>query len=327
MRTLLNKYLDELKCAWKHYSKRVGRAFEEPQPGHEESWLYKAFRNSPWVSRGSKISVLSAIFGTIVLISFFLVKSSESFNLVSRNVKFSQFEGIYVLIEYIFQVCILPPMIYLIFILFFAHVIALIFKRVFDYPGYSVKWIAKRYIKFLGDATVGAIICGLISFALFVSGEDYKASFSLVDYISFFTFAFSVLYSFVVFIKIFVEMREFFKYSIMGLIFPAGCFASSWIFFDVILNGSMLSSVAKAVTGSYVDPLLMRVQKLFNASPSDIATIRQNLSDNPLLWMGSSSPEYSVFLWYMKLALLLLVVILFVFFWVHDRKRNSTDES
>lgn len=326
MSTLLNKYLNELKCAWKHYSKRAGRAFEEPQPGHEESWVYKTFRNSPWISRGSRISFFSAIFATVVLVSLFWVKSSESFNLVAQNVKFSQFEGIYVLIEYIFQVCVLPSMIYLIFILFFAHVIALIFKRVFDYPGYSAKWIAKRYIKFLGDATVGAIICGIVSFALFVSGENYKASFSLVDYISFFTFTFSVLYSFVVFIKIFVEMRKFFKYSIMGLIFPAGCIASSWIFFDVILNGSMLNSVAKAVTGSYIDPLLMRVQKLFDASPSDIATIRQNLSDNPLLWMGSSSLEYSVFLWYMKLTLLMTAISLFVFFWVHDTKK-STEKS
>lgn len=69
-----------------------------------------------------------------------------------------------------------------------------------------------------------------------------------------------------IFIKIFVEMRKFFKYSIMALIFPAGCLAVSWIFFDVILGGSMLNSVAKAVTGSYIDPLLARVQKLVDAT-------------------------------------------------------------
>ena len=101
----------------------------------------------------------------------------------------------------------------------------------------------------------------------------------------------------------------------------------SWIFFDVILGGSMLNSVAKAVTGSYIDPLLVKMQKIFNASPSDVASIRQDFWDNPLLRMGPSSPEYSIVLGQVKLALLLLVVILFMFFWIRDRKRNSTDES
>ena len=151
--------------------------------------------------------------------------------------------------------------------------------------------------------------------------------FSLVDYISFFTLSFSILCSFVFFIKIFVEMRKFFKYSIMALIFPAGCLAVSWIFFDVILGGSMLNSVAKAVTGSYIDPLLARVQKLVDATPSDMSVIRKNFSDNPLLWLGTSSPEYSVVLGQMKIALLCFAVVIFVFFWVRDRKRNPTDES
>ena len=130
------------------------------------------------------------------------------------------------------------PMIYLIIILFFAHVFAVVFKRVFDYKGYSIRWIAGKYIKSLGDATVIAIICGIVTFAIFVSDDDQKMFFSLVDYISFFTLSFSILCSFVFFIKIFVEMRKFFKYSIMALIFPAGCLAVSWIFFDVILGGS-----------------------------------------------------------------------------------------
>ena len=98
-------------------------------------------------------------------------------------------------------------------------------------------------------------------------------------------------------------------------------------FFDVILSGSMLNSVAKAVTGSYIDPLLTRVQKLFDATPSDMSVIRKNFSDNPLLWLGSSSPEYSVVLGQMKIVLLCFVVVIFVFFWVRDRKRDSTDES
>ena len=317
---MLNKYLDELKCAWKHYSKRAGRAFEEPQPGHEESWIYKKIRTPPWVSRGGKISFISATAVTVIFIYAYWVVLYQGFTQGSEYARFPKFEEVYTLCEYILQVCILPPMIYLIIILFFAHVFAVVFKRVFDYKGYSIRWIAGKYIKSLGDATVIAIICGIVTFAIFVSGDDQKMFFSLVDYISFFTLSFSILCSFIFFIKIFVEMRKFFKYSIMGLIFPAGCIASSWIFFDVILNGSMLNSVAKAVTGSYIDPLLMRVQKLFDASPSDIATIRQNLSDNPLLWMGSSSLEYSVFLWYMKLTLLMTAISLFVFFGFTIRK-------
>lgn len=327
MRTLLNKYLDELKCAWKHYSKRAGRAFEEPQPGHEESWIYKKIRTSPWVSRGGKISFISASAVTVIFIYAYWVVFYQSFTLGSEYAKFPKFEEVYTLFEYILQIYILPPMIYLIIILFFAHVFAVVFKRVFDYEGYSIRWIAGKYIKFLGDSTVIAIICGIVTFAIFVSGDDQKMLFSLVDYISFFTLSFSILCSFIFFIKIFVEMRKFFKYSIMALIFPAGCLAISWIFFDVILGGSMLNSVAKAVTGSYIDPLLVRVQKLFDATPSDISVIRKNFSDNPLLWLGSSSPEYSVVLGQMKIVLLCFAVVIFVFFWVRDRKRNPTDES
>lgn len=326
MRILLNKYFDELKHAWKHYCKRAGRAFEEPQPGHEESWIYKKIRTSGWAEEGSKLSFISTFFAIIVVFSLVCLSVYQAISETSRYMKFSYFEEFYILSEYIFQVCILPPMIYLIIILFFAHVVALIFKRVFDFSGYSLEWIAKRYIKVLGDATVIAIICGVVSFAVFVSGEKYKASFSLADYMSFFAFSFSIVFSFVFFIKIFVEMRKFFEFPVMGIIFPAGCLAVSWIFFDVILGGSMLNSVAKAVTGSYIDPLLARVQKLFDATPSDMSVIRKNFSDNPLLWLGSSSPEYSVVLGQMKIILLCLAVAIFVFFWIRGKKKNSADE-
>lgn len=67
MRILLNKYFDELKHAWKHYSKRAGRAFEEPQPGHEESWIYKKIRTSGWAEEGSKLSFISTFFAIIVV--------------------------------------------------------------------------------------------------------------------------------------------------------------------------------------------------------------------------------------------------------------------
>lgn len=324
---MLKKHLDDLKSVWKHYSKRFRRIFREPQPGHEESWIYKKIRTTGWAEEGSKLSFVSTLFAIIVVFSLVCLSVYGTISETSRYMKFSYFEEFYTLGEYIFQVCILPPMVYLIIILFFAHVVALIFKRVFDFSGYSLAWIAKRYIKVLGDATVIAIICGVVSFAVFVSGENYKASFSLADYMSFFAFSFSIVFSFVFFIKIFVEMREFFEYPIMGIIFPAGCLAISWIFFDVILGGSMLNSVAKAVTGSYIDPLLARVQKLVDATPSDMSVIRKNFSDNPLLWLGTSSPEYSVVLGQMKIALLCFTVVIFVFFWVRDRKRNPTDES
>ena len=186
MRILLNKYLDELKRAWKHYSKRAGRAFEEPQPGHEESWIYKKIRNFPWVSRGGKISFISAAAVTVIFIYAYWVVLYQSFTRGLEYAKFPKFEEVYTLCEYILQVCILPPMIYLIIILFFAHVFAVVFKRVFDYKGYSIRWIAGKYIKSLGDATVIAIICGIVTFAIFVSDDDQKMFFSLVDYISFF---------------------------------------------------------------------------------------------------------------------------------------------
>lgn len=221
----------------------------------------------------------------------------------------------------------MPSFIYAIIILFSAHCIALVFKRVFDYGGYSIGWLSKMYVKILGDVTVVAIIFGLVTFALSVSDVKHKASFSLVDYMSFITLLVSVIFSFGFLVRAFAAMRKFFKYSAMGILFPLGCVASSWIFFDVILGGNMLDYIAKAVTGSYIDPLLARVQKLVDATPSDMSVIRKNFSDNPLLWLGTSSPEYSVVLGQMKIALLCFAVVIFVFFWVRDRKRNPTDES
>jgi membrane protein len=240
---------------------------------------------------------------------------------------FSHFEAIYIIFEYVFQVIVLPSFIYAIIILFSAHCIALVFKRVFDYGGYSIGWLSKMYVKILGDVTVVAIIFGLVTFALSVSDVKHKASFSLVDYMSFITLLVSVIFSFGFLVRAFAAMRKFFKYSAMGILFPVGCVASSWIFFDVILGGNMLDYIAKAVTGSYIDPLLARVQKLVDATPSDMSVIRKNFSDNPLLWLGTSSPEYSVVLGQMKIALLCFAVVIFVFFWVRDRKRNPTDES
>lgn len=324
MRILLNKYLDELKRAWKHYSKRAGRAFEEPQPGHEESWVYKEFR-ALCNMLGKRVALYILVFG----IFMYPVYKSVSWNLaqVESFYTFSHFEAFYIIFEYVFQVIVLPSFIYVIIILFSAHCIALIFKRVFDYGGYSIGWLSKMYVKILGDVTVVAIIFGLVTFALSVSDGKHKASFSLVDYMSFITLLVSVIFSFGFLARAFAAMRKFFKYSIMGILFPVGCVASSWIFFDVILGGNMLDYIAKAVTGSYIDPLLVRVQKLFDATPSDISVIRKNFSDNPLLWLGSSSPEYSVVLGQIKIVLLCFAVVIFVFFWVRDRKRNPTDES
>lgn len=324
MRTLLNKYLDEFKRAWKHYSERAGRVFEEPQPGHEESWLYKKFRMLCNML-GKRVALYILVFGIFVYPMF----KSVSWNLtqVESFYTFSHFEAIYIIFEYVFQVIILPSFIYVIIILFSAHCIALVFKRVFDYDGYSIGWLSKMYVKILGDVTVVAIIFGLVTFALSVSNGKHKASFSLVDYMSFITLLVSVIFSFGFLARAFAEMRKFFKYSAMGILFPVGCVASSWIFFDVILGGNMLDYIAKAVTGSYIDPLLVRVQKLVDATPSDMSVIRKNFSDNPLLWLGTSSPEYSVVLAQMKIVLLCLTVVIFVFFWIRDRKRNSTDES
>lgn len=324
MRTLLNKYLDEFKCAWKHYSKRAGRAFEEPQPGHEESWLYKEFRML-CIMLGKRVALYILVFGIFV----YLVFKSVFWNLeqVESFYTFSHFEAIYIIFEYVFQVIILPSFIYVIIILFSAHCIALVFKRVFDYSGYSIGWLSKMYVKILGDVTVVAIIFGLITFALSVSDGKHKASFSLVDYMSFITLLVSVVFSFGFLARAFAAMRKFFKYSTMGILFPVGCVTSSWIFFDVILGGNMLDYIAKAVTGSYIDPLLVRVQKLVDATPSDMSVIRKNFSDNPLLWLGTSSPDYSVVLGQMKIVLLCLTVVIFVFFWIRDRKMNSTNES
>lgn len=318
---LRKKHFEELKSAWVHYYKRSRRIFDEPQPGHEESWLYRNFRKL------CTILGKGVVFAIIVVGIFAYPVLSWNISRVESFYTFSHFEAIYIIFEYVFQVIVLPSFIYAIIILFSAHCIALVFKRVFDYGGYSIGWLSKMYVKILGDVTVVAIIFGLVTFALSVSDVKHKASFSLVDYMSFITLLVSVIFSFGFLVRAFAAMRKFFKYSAMGILFPVGCVASSWIFFDVILGGSMLNSVAKAVTGSYIDPLLVRMQKIFNASSSDAASIRQNFLDNPLLWMGSSSPEYSVVLDQVKFTLLLLAVILFVFFWIRDRKRNSTDES
>ncbi|MFV0908291.1 MULTISPECIES: hypothetical protein [unclassified Rothia (in: high G+C Gram-positive bacteria)] len=315
------KHFEELKSAWVHYYKRSRRIFDEPQPGHEESWLYRNFRKL------CTILGKGVVFAIIVVGIFAYPVLSWNISRVESFYTFSHFEAIYIIFEYVFQVIVLPSFIYAIIILFSAHCIALVFKRVFDYGGYSIGWLSKMYVKILGDVTVVAIIFGLVTFALSVSDVKHKASFSLVDYMSFITLLVSVIFSFGFLVRAFAAMRKFFKYSAMGILFPVGCVASSWIFFDVILGGNMLDYIAKAVTGSYIDPLLARVQKLVDATPSDMSVIRKNFSDNPLLWLGTSSPEYSVVLGQMKIALLCFAVVIFVFFWVRDRKRNPTDES
>lgn len=318
---LRKKHFEELKSAWVHYYKRSRRIFDEPQPGHEESWLYRNFRKL------CTILGKGVVFAIIVVGIFAYPVLSWNISRVESFYTFSHFEAIYIIFEYVFQVIVLPSFIYAIIILFSAHCIALVFKRVFDYGGYSIGWLSKMYVKILGDVTVVAIIFGLVTFALSVSDVKHKASFSLVDYMSFITLLVSVIFSFGFLVRVFAAMRKFFKYSAMGILFPVGCVASSWIFFDVILGGNMLDYIAKAVTGSYIDPLLARVQKLVDATPSDMSVIRKNFSDNPLLWLGTSSPEYSVVLGQMKIALLCFAVVIFVFFWVRDRKRNPTDES
>lgn len=318
---LRKKLFEELKSAWVHYYKRSRRIFDEPQPGHEESWLYRNFRKL------CTILGKGVVFAIIVVGIFAYPVLSWNISRVESFYTFSHFEAIYIIFEYVFQVIVLPSFIYAIIILFSAHCIALVFKRVFDYGGYSIGWLSKMYVKILGDVTVVAIIFGLVTFALSVSDVKHKASFSLVDYMSFITLLVSVIFSFGFLVRAFAAMRKFFKYSAMGILFPVGCVASSWIFFDVILGGNMLDYIAKAVTGSYIDPLLARVQKLVDATPSDMSVIRKNFSDNPLLWLGTSSPEYSVVLGQMKIALLCFAVVIFVFFWVRDRKRNPTDES
>ena len=315
------KHFEELKSAWVHYYKRSRRIFDEPQPGHEESWLYRNFRKL------CTILGKGVVFAIIVVGIFAYPVLSWNISRVESFYTFSHFEAIYIIFEYVFQVIVLPSFIYAIIILFSAHCIALVFKRVFDYGGYSIGWLSKMYVKILGDVTVVAIIFGLVTFALSVSDVKHKASFSLVDYMSFITLLVSVIFSFGFLVRAFAAMRKFFKYSAMGILFPVGCVASSWIFFDVILGGNMLDYIAKAVTGSYIDPLLARVQKLVDATPSDMSVIRKNFSDNLLLWLGTSSPEYSVVLGQMKIALLCFAVVIFVFFWVRDRKRNPTDES
>lgn len=318
---LRKKHFEELKSAWVHYYKRSRRIFDEPQPGHEESWLYRNFRKL------CTILGKGVVFAIIVVGIFAYPVLAWNISRVESFYTFSHFEAIYIIFEYVFQVIVLPSFIYAIIILFSAHCIALVFKRVFDYGGYSIGWLSKMYVKILGDVTVVAIIFGLVTFALSVSDVKHKASFSLVDYMSFITLLVSVIFSFGFLVRAFAAMRKFFKYSAMGILFPVGCVASSWIFFDVILGGNMLDYIAKAVTGSYIDPLLARVQKLVDATPSDMSVIRKNFSDNPLLWLGTSSPEYSVVLGQMKIALLCFAVVIFVFFWVRDRKRNPTDES
>ena len=318
---LRKKHFEELKSAWVHYYKRSRRIFDEPQPGHEESWLYRNFRKL------CTILGKGVVFAIIVVGIFAYPVLSWNISRVESFYTFSHFEAIYIIFEYVFQVIVLPSFIYAIIILFSAHCIALVFKRVFDYGGYSIGWLSKMYVKILGDVTVVAIIFGLVTFALSVSDVKHKASFSLVDYMSFITLLVSVIFSFGFLVRAFAAMRKFFKYSVMGILFPVGCVASSWIFFDVILGGNMLDYIAKAVTGSYIDPLLARVQKLVDATPSDMSVIRKNFSDNPLLWLEASSPGYSVVLGQMKIALLCFAVVIFVFFWVRDRKRNPTDES
>lgn len=73
---LRKKHFEELKSAWAHYYKRSRRIFDEPQLGHEESWLYKEFRTLCNML-GKRVALCILVFGIFV----YAVFKSISWNL------------------------------------------------------------------------------------------------------------------------------------------------------------------------------------------------------------------------------------------------------
>lgn len=312
-----------------HYSTRLKRALSDPTGEKTENCLYGKVRTfSLWAARNLKKKNQESIdrfdgsyfFGTfmfILVIIANLVALIYAFSLFAAGLSnpkedFSEFDRYYAIFEISVNFYILPPMIYLIIVLFFGHLIGIFFRRAHDYNGYSMKWVYEGYVKMLGNVTVAAILIAIIAYVLMAIRTGYNSSYTLADYITWAVFAASICGSYFFFVKAFYDTKSFFAYPSMSILFSIVCVGLSLGIFDIFYGGELLDIIAKVGNSGYADAFLGKVQKIIgNHSPEEIEKAKKSLLEGHI-WLDKENPgNYGVALRVIKNILLGITVIFY----------------
>lgn len=263
----------------------------------------------------------------ILVISAYWVALNYVFTLFvaglsSLHGDFSEFDRYYAIFEISVNFYILPPIIYLIIVLFFGHLIGIFFRRAHDYNGYSMKWVYEGYVKMLGNVTVAAILIAIIVYALMAIGTGYNSSYTLADYITWAVFAASICGSYFFFVKAFYDTKSFFTYPSMSILFSIFCVGLSLYIFDIFFGGDLLDIIAKVGNSGYADAFLDKIQKVIgNHSPEKIEEAKKSLLEGHL-WLDKENPEdYGVALRVIKNILLIVTGIVYVLAYIIRRHR------
>lgn len=328
---------------WSHYSARLKRVFSDPTGDKTENCLYGKVRTvSRWVIRYLKKKNQESIdrfedsyFGTFIFILVVIAHLGALIyvfglfiaGLSSRKGDFSEFDRYYAIFEISVNFYILPPMIYLIIVLFFGHLIGIFFRRAHDYNGYSMKWVYEGYVKMLGNVTVAAILIAIIVYALMAIGTGYSSSYTLADYITWAVFSASICGSYFFFVKAFYDTKSFFTYPSMSILFSIFCVGLSVYIFDIFFGGDLLDIIAKVGNSGHADAFLERVQKILVDEPKgDPEEYKRKLEEfkksllEGHLWLDKKDPNaYGAALRVIKNILLIATGILYVLTYAFGR--------
>jgi membrane protein len=326
---------------WSHYLTRLKRVLSDPVGDKTENVLYgKARTFSRWVIRGLMKKNQESIerfdgsyfFGTgmfILVLGAYLVVFKYVFDLFVAGLStlkgdFSEFDRYYAIFEISVNFYILPPMIYLIIVLFFGHLIGIFFRRVHDYNGYSVKWVYGGYVKMLGNVTVAAILIAIIVYTLMAIGTGYNSSYTLADYITWAVFTVSICGSYFFFVKAFYDTKRFFTYPSMSILFSIFCVGLSLYIFDIYFGGDLLDIIARVGNSGYADAFLDKIQKVIgNHSPEQIEEAKKSLLEGHL-WLDKENPEnYGVVLRVIKNILLTVTGIVYILVYIIRRHKAN----
>lgn len=318
-----------------HYCARLKRVLDEPAGNKTENILYKLIRKfvrfillSLWENYKESIKKFGYILGTLIFVVLTISFSwplgyviwSLYVGISSLRGDFSQFDRYYAIIEISLNFYILPPIIYLIVVLFFGHLIGIFFRRAHDYNGYSVKWVYGGYVKMLGNVTVAAILIAIIVYTLMAMGADYNSSYTLADYITWFVFTVSVCGSYFFFVKAFYDTKSFFAYPSMSILFSFFCVGLSLCIFDNFFGGDLLDIIAKVGNSGHADAFLERAQKILVDEPKGepeeykrkLEEAKKSLLETHL-WLDGKDPNaYGNALRIIKNILLVVTAIFYV---------------
>lgn len=317
-----------------HYYARLKRVLADPAGNKTENTPYRLIRKFIryillflWENYKESIKQFGWLLGTFIFVAWvtscflildYLIRFLFA-GISSLQGDFSQFDRYYAIFEISVNFYVLPPVIYLIVVFLFAHMIGVFFRRMHDYDGYSIKWVYGGYVKMLGNVTVVAILIAIIMYALLAVGTGYNSSYTLADYITWTVFAASICGSYYFFVKAFYDTRSFFTYPSMGILFSIFCVSLSLYIFDNVFGGDLLDIIAKVGNSGYADAFLERVQKILVDEPKGepeeykrkLEEFKKSLLESHL-WLDKKNPDaYGVALRFIKNILLAITVIFY----------------